>query len=182
MYPGVLMTDSLLGLPLQELTLAEVLAEAGYRTGMVGKWHLGVGVEGEYLPTRQGFSYYYGMPYSHDMCPFVSPCYPDRDCDSFSPHPFTSPCPLYSGEQIVEQPVQLTSLTSRMAERANTFITETVESQQPFFLYFSFNHVHFPQFASAQFHNSSLAGTYGDSVAEMDWTVGNIVNTLKKTG
>ena len=53
---------------------------------------------------------------------------------------------------------------------------------QPFFLYFSFNHVHFPQFASAQFHNSSLAGTYGDSVAEMDWTVGNIVKTLAETG
>ena len=75
MYPGVLLTTSTLGLPLEEVTIAEVLAEAGYRTGMVGKWHLGVGEAGEFLPTRQGFSRYYGVPYSHDMCPFLTPCY-----------------------------------------------------------------------------------------------------------
>ena len=98
---------------------------------MVGKWHLGVGLEGEYLPTRQGFSHYFGLPYSHDMCPFgPAYCYPERDCDSLSPHPFTSPCPLYSGEQLVEQPVNLTSLTSRMTERARSFITDKQSPQQ----------------------------------------------------
>ena len=117
------------------------------------------------------------------MCPFgPAYCYPGRDCDSISPHPFTSPCPLYSGDQIVEQPVNLTSLTARMTERARTFITDSVQSSQPFFLYFSFNHVHFPQFAGPEFHNSSQAGTYGDSVAEMDATVGNILDTLTQSG
>ena len=77
MYPGVLLTASALGLPLEEVTMAEILAEAGYRTGMVGKWHLGVGEAGEFLPTHQGFSEYYGVPYSHDMCPFLNPCYPE---------------------------------------------------------------------------------------------------------
>ena len=82
----------------------------------------------------------------------------------------------------MEQPAQLTSLNRRMTERARTFITDTAESQQPFFLFFSFNHVHFPQFAGQEFHNSSRAGTYGDSVAEVDWSVGNIVQTLKDSG
>ena len=150
---------------------------------MVGKWHLGVGVDGEFLPTRQGFSEYFGLPYSHDMCPFgPSYCYPGRDCDSISPHPFTSPCPLYSGEQIVEQPVNLSNLHTRMTERATTFITDSLQSHLPFYLYFSFNHVHFPQFAGPEFHNTSRAGTYGDSVAEMDATVGNILDTLRQSG
>ena len=82
----------------------------------------------------------------------------------------------------MEQPVNLTSLTARMTERARTFITDSVQSSQPFFLYFSFNHVHFPQFAGPEFHNSSQAGTYGDSVAEMDATVGNILDTLTQSG
>ena len=76
----------------------------------------------------------------------------------------------------------LTSLTNRMTERARSFITDSVQSDQPFFLYFSFNHVHFPQFAGPKFRNSSHAGTYGDSVAEMDGAVGDILDTLRQSG
>ena len=182
MYPSVLTTNSLLGLPHDEVTLAEVLQEQGYRTGMVGKWHLGVGSDGEYLPPHHGFSSYYGLPYSHDMCPFVSDCYPDGPCDAQSPHPFTSPCPLYQDDVIIEQPVKMTTLTERMTDRAVAFIEDSVSEQQPFFLYFSFNHVHFPQFSSVNFRNSSAAGSYGDSVAEVDAAVGKVVDSLKRAG
>lgn len=185
---------------LEEVTIAEVLAEAGYRTGMVGKWHLGVGEAGEFLPTRQGFSQYYGVPYSHDMCPFLTSCYPEvvrtliigtqethnfiseAECDAASPHPLTSGCPLFEDEAIVEQPVQLTSLSQRMGARAQAFIRESVGDTEPFFLYYSFNHVHFPQFSGPEFRNSSLGGSYGDSVAELDSVVGDIMATLEETG
>jgi len=116
------------------------------------------------------------------MCPWVSNCYPNRSCDSFSPHPFTSPCPLYEQEEIVEQPVDLTTLTQRMTSMTKNFIIENVEKEQPFFLNFAFNHVHFPQFSGIQFHNSSLGGSYGDSVQEVDWAVGEIIDILKNTG
>ena len=182
MYPGVLLTASTLGLPLEEVTIAEVLTEAGYKTGMVGKWHLGVGEEGEFLPTRQGFSQYYGIPYSHDLCPFLSPCYPDSPCDAASPHPLTSGCPLYEDEVIVEQPVRLTSLSQRMGQRAQTFIKDSVRDGAPFFLYYSFNHVHFPQFSGPEFRNISLGGSYGDSVAELDSVIGEIMETLHQSG
>ena len=66
-YPGVLYPDSIGGLPLNETTIAEVLKPLGYATAAVGKWHLGYGPKGMYLPTNQGFDQYLGIPYSHDM-------------------------------------------------------------------------------------------------------------------
>lgn len=67
LYPGVLEPSSRGGLPLEEVTLAEVLAARGYLTGMAGKWHLGVGPEGAFLPPHQGFHRFLGIPYSHDQ-------------------------------------------------------------------------------------------------------------------
>lgn len=67
MYPGVLGPSSQGGLPLEEVTLAEILAARGYLTGMAGKWHLGVGPEGAFLPPHQGFHRFLGIPYSHDQ-------------------------------------------------------------------------------------------------------------------
>ena len=67
MYPGVLYPGSRGGLPLNETTIAEVLKPLGYATAAIGKWHLGLGLNGTYLPTRQGFDSYLGVPYSHDM-------------------------------------------------------------------------------------------------------------------
>lgn len=66
-YPGVLYPSSKGGLPLNETTIAEVLKPLGYATAVIGKWHLGVGANGKFLPTRQGFDEYLGIPYSHDM-------------------------------------------------------------------------------------------------------------------
>lgn len=72
MYPGVLGPSSQGGLPLEEVTLAEVLAARGYLTGMAGKWHLGVGPEGAFLPPHQGFHRFLGIPYSHDQVQTIS--------------------------------------------------------------------------------------------------------------
>ena len=176
------MPNSLMGLPLEELTLPELLKQEGYSTGMVGKWHLGVGEDGKYLPTKQGYERYFGIPYSHDMCPFVTNCYPGEPCDVDSPHPNTSPCPLYLNDQIVEQPTELTSLPGKMAAKADEFIMESVKMENPFFLFYSFHQVHFPQFSSSMFRNSSIRGAFGDSVSEMDWAVGKLVSTLQETG
>ena len=67
MYPEVQMPNSLMGLPLEEVTLPELLTQEGYSTGMVGKWHLGVGEDGKYLPTKQGYERYFGIPYTYNI-------------------------------------------------------------------------------------------------------------------
>lgn len=83
LYPGVLEPSSRGGLPLEEVTLAEVLAARGYLTGIAGKWHLGVGPEGAFLPLHQGFHRFLGIPYSHDQV------------GATGPQPFSAfPCPL----------------------------------------------------------------------------------------
>lgn len=74
-YPGVLYPGSIGGLPLNETTIAEVLKPLGYATALMGKWHLGYGANGTYLPTRQGFDHYLGIPYSHDMVTHPSMLY-----------------------------------------------------------------------------------------------------------
>jgi arylsulfatase A-like enzyme len=94
MYPAVLQPSSRLGLPLNETTLPELLGAAGYATAAVGKWHLGLR---DALPTRHGFTEYFGIPYSHDMCPFLTGCYPGEPCDLPPPlgdNAF-SPCPIF---------------------------------------------------------------------------------------
>ena len=113
---------------------------------------------------------------------------PYRDCRF-------SPCPLFEDEKIVEQPVQLTSLTKRLTARAEEFIVHSAAEEKQFFLYYSFHHVHFPQFSGLQFRNrwdstatgcphnplpSSLAGSFGDAVAELDWAVGRMLDTLHR--
>lgn len=90
MYPGVLGPSSQGGLPLEEVTLAEILAARGYLTGMAGKWHLGVGPEGAFLPPHQGFHRFLGIPYSHDQVqtlPWPSSALPSPQILSMSPNP-----------------------------------------------------------------------------------------------
>jgi len=186
LYPGVLFADSLQGLPSEVETIAESLSASGYRTAMTGKWHLGVGTKNEFLPTRQGFASYFGIPYSHDICTFHG-CFPsptgeqqNEACDLPTPWPQMPPCPLYQDEQIIEQPVDLTTLTKRYTDFAEEFILR--ESAEPFFLFFSFQHVHFPQFSSLAFRNSSLRGPFGDAISEMDAAVGQLVDLLRDIG
>ncbi|MBI4603618.1 MAG: sulfatase [Planctomycetes bacterium] len=141
------------GLPASEVTLAEALRASGYATAMVGKWHLGH--RPEFFPTRHGFDEYLGILYSNDM----------------------RPVQLVDGEKVVEYPVVQATLTRRYTERA----LEVMERHRdrPFFLYFAHAMPHKPLAASERFYKKSGAGLYGDALAELDWSVGQVLEKLK---
>ena len=142
-----------LGIPASEITLAEAFHAAGYRTICVGKWHLGH--KPEFYPTRHGFDEYLGILYSNDM----------------------RPVQLIDGENVVEYPVVQANLTKRYAGRALDFIRRHKDA--PFFLYFPQAMPHKPLAASEAFYKKSGAGLYGDALAELDWSVGQILTVLK---
>ena len=179
-YPGVLNCGSVGGLPLNETTTAELLKPKGYKTAIVGKWHLGVGNDGMYLPTHQGFDTYLGIPYSHDMCPCKICFYPNASCAISCRDGITS-CPLYKDTDIIEQPVDLTTLADKYSEAATSFIKENA-GKNPFFLYMAFQHTHKPQFSGKRFTNTSIRGIFGDALSELDWQVGEIMDTINSSG
>jgi arylsulfatase A len=149
------------GLNPSELTIAEVLKKQGYNTACIGKWHLGD--QPEFLPTRQGFDYYFGIPYSNDM-----------GAEQRSKNP---PLPLMRNEKVIEAPVEQKTLTQRYTQEAIQFITSNQD--KPFFLYLPHTMPHLPLAASEQFAGKSANGLYGDTIEEIDWSTGQILNTLK---
>jgi arylsulfatase A len=186
-YPSVFHVPSIGGLPHNETTIAEYLKEAGYSTGMVGKWHLGVGANNEYLPTNHGFDSYYGIPYSNDMCPCKNiPCfYPNITCDPVAPYTCEegmTACPVFSNTTIIEQPADFLTLHERYTNAAVSFIKQQSAADNPFFLYFAFNHLHKPQYAGKQFTGSTIRGNFGDALTEMDDGVGQVMAALKEAG
>jgi arylsulfatase A-like enzyme len=148
------------GLNEAELTLPEALKLAGYRTGMVGKWHLGdFGRDARFNPVRHGFDSFFGVPYSNDM----------------------RPLPLFRGEEKLEADIPDQSvLTRRYTDEAITFIEGGGEA--PFFLYLAHTFPHRPLAVSDAFRGSSDAGLYGDVVQELDGSVGRILEALAATG
>jgi len=146
------------GLNPDEVTIAEVLKQAGYATMCIGKWHLGD--QREFLPTRQGFDAYFGIPYSNDM---------GRK---------NIPLPLLRGETVIEAPVDQARLTGRYTEEAVRFIEAAKE--KPFFIYLPHTFPHGPLFASERFRGKSQAGKYGDAVEEIDYSTGEILGALKR--
>jgi arylsulfatase A len=185
-YPRVLFPNSIGGLPHNETTLAELVKSVGYNTAHLGKWHLGVGENRQYLPTTQGFDYYLGVPYSTDMCPCVTCFYPDVQCappgSEESCNAKMVGCPLVENDTILHQPADLLTLTEKYVQAAKSIIKTNADQSQPFFLYFAFQHTHQPQFASEKFTNSTLRGPFGDSLANLDWAVGEVMSTLKLYG
>jgi uncharacterized sulfatase len=145
-----------LGLPPDEVTLGEVFQAAGYRTCCIGKWHLGH--QPRFLPTRAGFHEYLGILYSNDM----------------------HPVELFENEKRIEFPVDQRLLTRRYTERALKFLDDNKD--RPFFLYFPQAMPHKPLSASDAFYQKSGAGLYGDAVAELDWSVGQVLGKLKQLG
>lgn len=160
--PGVLFPQDTIGLHTNEITLAEIVKQKGYATCAVGKWHLGH--YPEFLPTRQGFDQYFGLPYSNDMG-----TKPER--------PNYPPLPLIRGETTIETEPDQAQLTRRYTEEAIKFIRE--KRDQPFFVYLPHTMVHFPLAASADFKDKSALGLIGDTIEEIDWSVGQIMQTLK---
>lgn len=156
------------GLDPEEETIAEILKPLGYATGIFGKWHLGS--EKDLLPTRQGFDEYFGIPYSNDMWPN----HPAQEHFKFSP------LPLIKGEEAIDSLDDQSMLTTQITEHAVDFIDR--HKEQPFFLYVPHPMPHVPLFASDKFKGKSAAGIYGDVIEEIDWSVGQILSTLKRHG
>src|SRR4051812_18531256 len=146
-----------LGLPASEKTMAELFHEAGYATGMVGKWHLGHSKK-EMYPIHRGFDEYLGVLYSNDM----------------------RPVRLIDGEEVVEYPVVQATLTKRYTERALQFLDRN--KTRPFFFYFAHAMPHKPLAASEDFYKKSGAGLYGDVIAELDASVGQVLDNVKSLG
>lgn len=166
---GVLFPDSKGGLGQDEITIAKVLRDNGYATGCVGKWHLGA--SSPYLPTDHGFDAYFGIPYSNDMSPVQNKGVHAKD------YP---PTPLILGDKQIEAEPDQGELTRRYTEHAVQFIKD--HQGEPFFLYFAHTFPHIPLYTNARFEGSSKRGLYGDVVQEIDWSVGEVLKTLREQG
>ena len=153
------------GINAAETTIAEALKQRGYATAVFGKWHLGH--HKPFLPSQHGFDEYFGLPYSNDMWPRhpqQKDFYPDL--------------PLFDGDAIVERDPDQSQLTRRYTERAVSFIERN--RNKPFFLYVPHTMPHVPLFASEKFRGTTPGGLYGDVIAEIDWSVGQILDAVKR--
>ena len=174
----VLFPNSVHGLPASEITLAEQLKTAGYKTACIGKWHLGH--REQYLPTNHGFDYYYGIPYSNDMDKVPGEHYREYYLEEGAIKTENFNVPLIRNTEIIERPADQNTITKRYSEEAVNFIKENKDV--PFFIYLAHNLPHIPLFASSEFLGKSERGLYGDVVEEIDHGVGQIVATLKAEG
>lgn len=173
----VLFPNSKSGLPETEVTLAEALRDVGYQCGCFGKWHLGH--LPPHLPTNNGFHTYFGIPYSNDM---------DRlnDVGPKGREAFWDPkveywnVPLMRDLEIVERPADQTTITRRYTEEATKFIRD--HKAEPFFVYLPHNLPHVPLFRSPEFAGTSRRGLFGDVIEEIDWSVGQVLSTLRDEG
>lgn len=175
----VLFPESKGGLPDAEITIAEGLRDVGYATMHVGKWHLGIH-EGS-RPTDQGFDHSFGIPYSNDMDPREGIKHREH-AGSQAPPGDGWNIPLIRDNRIVERPADQATLTKRYTEESVKFIRSQAKAENPFFLYLAHTMPHVPLFASPEFHGKSRAGRYGDTVEEIDWSTGQILNTLSELG
>ena len=182
---GVFLAGDRNGLNPDEVTIAEVLKPAGYATGIFGKWHLGD--QPEFLPTRQGFDEFFGLPYSHDIHPF----------HGNKKHKFP-PLPLMEKEKVIEEEPDADFLTKRITERAVDFIVR--HQDEPFFLYVPHPIPHRPIHMSPPFMEevpeaikaklSDEEGIdyltrdkiYNQAIREIDWSVGEILDALEENG
>lgn len=156
---------SALGLNPDEETIAEMLKKKGYSTACIGKWHLGHKLD--FLPMNQGFDYFYGLPYSNDMRPQNKPEYP--------------PLPLMENYKVLAHVGEDQSmLTKNYTQKSVEFIKNNKD--KPFFLYLAHTMPHIPIFASKDFIGSSKVGLYGDVIQEIDWSVGQVMQTIKEEG
>jgi arylsulfatase A len=143
------------GIPQDEILLPEILSRRGYRTGLVGKWHLG-GTPG-YVPNERGFDFFYGALWSNDDPPYAI---------------------YHNREVVVPAPADQDVLTRDFTLAALEFIR--LNRQQPFFLYLAHAMPHVPTHASSDFRGKSQGGLYGDAVQELDWSVGQVLGLLRQ--
>lgn len=165
--PGVFFPGGAHGLNPKEFTMAERLKEQGYSTACIGKWHLGD--QPQFLPTKQGFDFYYGIPYSNDM---------QRE----SKDDGVRVVPLMRNEKVdrLLKEDDQDQIVELYVKEATHFIRENKD--KPFLLYFPHTAVHVPVHPGDKFKGKSQNGRFGDWVEEVDWSVGQIMETLREAG
>jgi arylsulfatase A-like enzyme len=182
----VLFPESTGGIADSETLIPEVLRPRGYRSAIVGKWHLGH--LPQYLPTRHGFDSYFGIPYSNDMSLKTNGVYDEiqaekgltRGPGAMKRYESLPGIPLMRDEKVIESEPDQTQLTPRYTEEAIRFVREEARQRKPFFLYWAHTFPHVPLFASARQAGKSRRGLYGDAVEELDWSVGELMRTLQE--
>lgn len=179
--PGVLFPGNDVGLAPEEVTVAEVLKERGYATGIIGKWHLGD--QPAFLPTRQGFDSFFGLPYSNDMGPAADGVKSDlgQPLPEMNARP-QPPLPLMRNETVLKRvlPDDQQALVELYTEEAVRFIER--HQAQPFFLYLPHSAVHFPLYPGKKWAGKSPHGLFSDWVEEVDWSVGRVLDTVRRQG
>lgn len=195
--PHVLFPGNDVGLNPAEVTLPELLKEQGYVTGMVGKWHLGD--QTAFLPTRQGFDFYCGIPYSNDMgpaadgvksdlgkplpTPVTRPARGNRNAPATRPqNAGQPPLPWLRNETVIKRvlPDDQQSMVELFTQEAVGFVRQNKD--KPFFLYLPHASVHFPIYPGKKWAGKSPHGHYSDWVEETDWSVGQVLDTLRELG
>ena len=181
---GVLFPNRTKGLNPEETTIARMLKSKGYATACIGKWHLGH-LE-EFLPTSHGFDSFFGIPYSNDMGIDKNMALAEDvvwrngiNEDKFRKGKGGG-APLMRGAEVIECPANQSTLTKRYTEEAVKFIEDNKDT--PFFLYLPHTMPHIPIYVSPEFEGRSDAGLYGDCIEEIDWSVGQILDTLRRQG
>ena len=175
---GVLFPRHDIGLNPEETTIAEVLKTKGYATACVGKWHLGH--LKPFLPPNQGFDQYLGIPYSNDMDKAkgaknnLDQSWINRDYDTWN-------VPLIRDLEVIERPANQITLTQRSTNEAVQFIEKSA-GKKPFFLYMPYTMPHIPVFVSDEFYVKDPLQAYKVTIEEVDWSVGQVLKALEKTG
>lgn len=177
---GALGPRSKVGISSREMTLAELVKQRGYATAIFGKWHLGDSPQ--FLPVRHGFDEYFGLPYSNDMWPF----HPEQVNSATTEGKRKAGYPelvMFEGDKVVIPQIthaDQNMLTTWYTEHAVNFIERNKE--RPFFLYLAHNMPHVPLHVSDKFRGKTERGLYGDVIQEIDWSVGQVMETLKRNG
>ncbi|MBB4037892.1 arylsulfatase [Dysgonomonas hofstadii] len=168
-FSGAPGPDSPYGIHPDEMTMGELLKQKNYSTAIYGKWHLGDALP--FMPLQNGFDEYYGLPYSNDMWPF---------------HPqqgeiFNFPdLPTFDGNKIIGYNTDQTKFTTDYTERTVKFIKKN--KNKPFFIYLAHSMPHVPLAVSDKFKGKSEQGLYGDVMMEIDWSIGQVLQTLRELG
>ena len=174
---GALFPGAKIGLNSNEETMPEMLKKRGYRTSIIGKWHLGDAQK--FLPLQHGFDEYFGIPYSNDMWPVDYDGKPIRDTTTNRGK--LPPLPLIEGNRplrFINNLEDMKEITSMYTERAVEFIQRN--KTKSFFLYLCHSMVHVPLAVSNKFKGKSKQGLFGDVMMEVDWSVGQVMNALKE--
>lgn len=168
-FAGAPGPDSNTGIAAEEETIGEVLKKKNYATAIFGKWHLGH--HKPFLPLQNGFDEYYGLPYSNDMWPY----HPQQHTVFNFPD-----LPTFEGNEIIGYNTDQSQFTTDYTTRAVNFIRKN--KKKPFFLYLAHSMPHVPLAVSDKFKGKSEQGLYGDVMMEIDWSVGEVMRTLRELG